>query len=881
MKMINKIALYAAALCLCATTARATTELTKAEVENLYKTYFENGVPKRATVHDPSIVIGYEKNGVVTGVESEGSKKIYCVFGSHRAWAKSYDLQNWSYFSNNISTNYATIFADDANWSKKGSSSYDISGNMWAPDVVWNPTMGKWCMYMSINGDNWYSSIVLLTADDLLGNWTRVGAVVYSGFTASNWKETDLDEVLGVDTYPDRYVQNRNGNRTYGQNCIDPCTFFDEDGNMWMTYGSWFGGLYMLKLDPATGLRDATYTYETNDGTPTNALSDAYQGIKIYGGFHVSGEASYIEYIGDRYYLFVTYGGLTSTGGYNMRVFSSAKVTGPYYDLSGQDARYTSSSSINNNNCCGTVNGYVGTRLMSYYRWSFMNYGYTAQGHNSAVVDTDGKTYLVYHTRFDDGTEGHQVRVHQMFQTMNGGLAAAPFEYKGETLSETPYALSDVVGTYNILYHGYGTSYANRTCVTEKSITLNEDGSVTGAYTGTWKQEANAPQITIKLGNETFCGVLLTQCIEETNYPTLCFTATSENDLCVWGYKAFSDEAVVVYNAYNFDSSISTTIYSGLKLTLPTTGIYGASISWKSQNTDIITDEGEVKNVAADTNVTLTETITCGEVSYSKDVVVTVKTLSNLTSALPISEEAVVGIYSSANEFKAATPSSSITAETGISISFQMNETIDSDWTPIAKSTDGKYIMYLSVLHYNDNDFYEKSAQSFNGGTYTSFYNKKYYATISFNPDGTVSYYRDGVLMLTYAANTSPDWHATTVAATTPAKVVSAVINYYLKNQINFQLSVSNVVVGYAVGYEVPEPDPTPTPVRTIENSGVTINSDHLTINIEGKGANDVCTIYDMRGVVVARGTQNSFSLSKAGLYVVRVGKAISKILIK
>ena len=51
--MINKIALYAAALCLCATTARATTELTKAEVENLYKTYFENGVPKRATVHDP------------------------------------------------------------------------------------------------------------------------------------------------------------------------------------------------------------------------------------------------------------------------------------------------------------------------------------------------------------------------------------------------------------------------------------------------------------------------------------------------------------------------------------------------------------------------------------------------------------------------------------------------------------------------------------------------------------------------------------------------------------------------------------------------------------------------------------------------------------
>ncbi|MBE6340863.1 MAG: glycoside hydrolase family 43 protein [Bacteroidales bacterium] len=852
------------------------TELSATQVETLYNTYFKDATPTRVSVHDPSIVIGYENNGVVTGVESEGSRKIYCVFGSHRAWAKSYDLQNWTTFTNNISTSYATIFADDATWSKNGSSSYDVSGNMWAPDVVWNPTMGKWCMYMSINGDNWYSSIVLLTADNLLGNWTRVGAVVYSGFTSSNWKSTDLDEVLGVSTFPDRYVQNRNGNRTYGMNCIDPCTFFDEDGNMWMTYGSWFGGLYMLKLDPSTGLRDATYTYETNDGMPTNALSDAYQGIKIYGGFHVSGEASYIEYIGDRYYLFVTYGGLTATGGYNMRVFSSKDVTGPYYDLSGQDARYTSSSSINSNNCCGTVNGYVGTRLMSYYHWSFMNYGYTAQGHNSAVVDSDGKTFLVYHTRFDDGTEGHQVRVHQMFQTSNGGLAAAPFEYKGETLSATPYDASEIVGTYSILYHGFGTSYSSLQCVTEKQITLNEDGTVSGAYTGTWTQSADGPEMSIMISGASYKGVFLKQCIEETNYTTLCFTATCESDICVWGYKTFSDEAVVAYNAYNFDSSLPTTAFSGLKLNLPSAGVYGATIEWKSQNVDVITDDGEVKEVDSDTDVTLTETITCGEVSYSKNVIITVKSIANLTSSLPIDESAIMGIYSSSDEFKAATPSSNITTETGLSISFQMNETINSDWTPIAKSTDGKYIMYLSVLHYNDNDFYEAAAQSFNGGSYTSFYNKKYYVTISFNPDGTVSYYRDGVLMLTYAANITPNWHATTVSATTPTKVVEAVINYYLKNQINFQLSVSNIVVGYAVGYTAPSP----TPVLSIADNNITISSNHRTITIVGKATNDICTIYDMRGAIVARGTQEQYFVNAPGIYIVRVGNTCSKIII-
>ena len=57
-----------------------------------------------------------------------------------------------------------------------------------------------------------------------------------------------------------------------------------------------------------------------------------------------------------------------------------------------------------------------------------------AQGHNSAMVDDDGKMYLVYHTRFqsDSGTnEGHQIRVHQIFENDNGWLVAAPYEYSG------------------------------------------------------------------------------------------------------------------------------------------------------------------------------------------------------------------------------------------------------------------------------------------------------------------------------------------------------------------------------------------------------------------------------------------------------------------
>lgn len=36
-------------------------------------------------------------------------------------------------------------------------------------------------------------------------------------------------------------------------NAIDPTLFYDKDGKLWMTYGSWSGGIFVLEVDPATG----------------------------------------------------------------------------------------------------------------------------------------------------------------------------------------------------------------------------------------------------------------------------------------------------------------------------------------------------------------------------------------------------------------------------------------------------------------------------------------------------------------------------------------------------------------------------------------------------------------------------------------------------
>ncbi len=100
---------------------------------------------------------------------------------------------------------------------------------------------------------------MLLTCDTIDGEYEYAGSIVYGGFTEATYEQTDVPQVLGGDTLPDRYITKGIENRRWGDkwpNCIDPCTFYDDDGNLWMSYGSWSGGIFMLALDEETGLRD-------------------------------------------------------------------------------------------------------------------------------------------------------------------------------------------------------------------------------------------------------------------------------------------------------------------------------------------------------------------------------------------------------------------------------------------------------------------------------------------------------------------------------------------------------------------------------------------------------------------------------------------------
>ena len=104
-------------------------------------------------------------------------------------------------------------------------------------------------------------------------------------------------------------------------NAIDPSLFRDRDGRLWMAYGSFWRGIYLIELDPKTGLRRDT-------NTPPHRLA-----------WNEMIEAICLTRHEDYYYAFVNWGqccrGTNST--YEVRVGRSKTITGPYLDREGKD----------------------------------------------------------------------------------------------------------------------------------------------------------------------------------------------------------------------------------------------------------------------------------------------------------------------------------------------------------------------------------------------------------------------------------------------------------------------------------------------------------------------------------------------------------------
>ena len=159
-----------------------------------------------------------------------------------------------------------------------------------------------------------------------------------------------------------------------------------------------------------------------------------------------------------------------------------------------------------------------------------------APGHNSAFTDKDGKMYVVYHQRFDDGKEYHQPRVHQLFANKDGWLVAAPFATVGETLKEDGYAVEDLAGTYYVVNHG--TDISAKIPETE-TYAFYSDGSVYAdeggekTLVGSYESEAGTPNVTVTVKDEVFTGVMI-EMTDEAGNAVMCFTGASDQNETLW-----------------------------------------------------------------------------------------------------------------------------------------------------------------------------------------------------------------------------------------------------------------------------------------------------------------------------------------------------------
>lgn len=144
-------------------------------------------------------------------------------------------------------------------------------------------------------------------------------------------------------------------------NAIDPNVIVTPQGEVWLAYGSFWGGIKMRRIEPTTGMLhegDQTLYSLATRPEPPHAV-----------------EAPFVIWRDGFYYLFVSFDsccrGVDST--YNIRVGRSEVVTGPYVDRDG----------------VALLDGGGSLLVAPSERWP-------GSGHN-AVIEVGGRHLLVYH----------------------------------------------------------------------------------------------------------------------------------------------------------------------------------------------------------------------------------------------------------------------------------------------------------------------------------------------------------------------------------------------------------------------------------------------------------------------------------------------------
>jgi len=291
-------------------------------------TYDSANPPKALTLsgnlgtHDPSVIL------------VNGTYYLFAT-GNGIGAKTSTNLTTWAAV--------ADVFSSIPSWVANSISSVT---NIWAPDISYFGDQYHLYYAVSTFGSNQSCIGHATRASMSAGSWTDHGSVICSNVgTTDNW------------------------------NAIDPNIIVDDAGTPWMTFGSFWSGIKLVKLD-STGAR-----------ADTTVLSIANNS---------SIEGPYIIHQCGYYYLFVSFGSCCgSPWDYNIRVGRSTSVSGPYTDK-------------------------AGTKMMSGGGTLLVqgNSTWTAPGHNAVLVTPSG-TYNFYHA-LDSNHANAVLRISQLVVDAEG-----------------------------------------------------------------------------------------------------------------------------------------------------------------------------------------------------------------------------------------------------------------------------------------------------------------------------------------------------------------------------------------------------------------------------------------------------------------------------
>jgi arabinan endo-1,5-alpha-L-arabinosidase len=265
---------------------------------------------------------------------------LFCTGFGISVYAST-DLQEW--------TREPRVFNEPPAWAVEQVQGF--RGHIWAPDISFLD--GTYYLYYSVSTFGSNRSMIGLATNTTLDpedsgyQWADHGPVVGS--------------VPGRDMW----------------NAIDPNLVTDESGAAWLSFGSFWKGIKLFRLN------------ETLEGPaePQEWYTIAARPRDIYTEEHEAGEgaveAPFIFRKGEFYYLFVSFDyccrGIEST--YKIMVGRAEQVTGPYLDKRGRN-----------------MNLGAGSLLLE------GNKDWPGVGHN-AVCTFDGEDYLIYHA-YDASDEG-------------------------------------------------------------------------------------------------------------------------------------------------------------------------------------------------------------------------------------------------------------------------------------------------------------------------------------------------------------------------------------------------------------------------------------------------------------------------------------------